>query len=125
MDRWPENDELSISLGGAGKTECWYVSSGSGAGDGFRAMRPADLPTDAAAYLAPSLIVLDNLAASDLNDAQLARIEQYVRDLGGGLLITGGDRAFGPWRLHGHRARCPFAARQFASRADGALDFVG
>ena len=51
-------------------------------------------PPDAAAYLLPSIIVLDNVAASDVGGVQQQRLRQYVRDLGGGLVILGGDRAF-------------------------------
>jgi hypothetical protein len=73
------------------------VSAGSAAPEAaanWRSFSPAALPTDAAAYLAPSIIVLDNVSAADLSAPQLQRLGQYVRDLGGGLLILGGDRAF-------------------------------
>jgi hypothetical protein len=46
------------------------------------------------AYLAPSLIALDNVAAGELSEARQARLHQYVRDLGGSVLILGGDRSF-------------------------------
>ena len=92
-DAWPENDALSIVLPPPPQSERWRVGA-AGAADGWRAMRPADLPDDPAAYLAPSVIVLDNLAASDLTDPQQQRLRQYVRDLGGGLVILGGDRAY-------------------------------
>ena len=37
-------------------------------------------PTD---YLAPAIIVLENVAADDLSSTQQERLQQYVRDLGG------------------------------------------
>ncbi len=94
-DRWPENDGLSLPLTPPMRTQRWFVSRGGATPTGeWIAMKPAGLPGDGAAYLAPSVIVLDNLAAADFSGAQLARLEQYVRDLGGALVIAGGDRAF-------------------------------
>jgi hypothetical protein len=94
-DRWPENDSLSLPLAAPMRTQLWYVSTRAAPPAGeWMLIRPEALPTKAAAYLAPGVIVLDNLAASDLSGAQQAAIEQYVRDLGGALIIAGGDRAF-------------------------------
>jgi hypothetical protein len=94
-DRWPENDGLTLLLAPASRSEQWFVSSHAAPGAPWREFKPDALPTDPAAYLAPSVIVLDNLAASDLAGDRLHLLEQYVRDLGGSLVITGGDRAFG------------------------------
>jgi hypothetical protein len=93
-DLWPENDTLSLPVLPPRATQKWFVSSGPAAPEGWLRLDPAALPTAAASYLAPQVIALDNLPASALSAAQLARIEQYVRDLGGGLIISGGDRAF-------------------------------
>ena len=95
-DRWPENDGLVLPLGGMRRAERWFVSAGGAASPGgeWRTMTAEGLPTDAAAYLAPSVIVLENVPASALSGAQLRGLEQYVRDLGGALIIAGGDRAF-------------------------------
>jgi hypothetical protein len=92
-DAWPENDALSLFLPPPARAERWWVGSARGGG-GWRTLPPAELPADPAAYLAPAVIVLDNLAASDLTDLQQQRLRQYVRDLGGGLVILGGGRAF-------------------------------
>jgi hypothetical protein len=94
-DRWPENDALSLPVAAASRSEQWFVSAHSAPGATWRPLRPDALPTDPAAYLAPSVIVLDNLPASDLSDDRQRLLEQYVRDLGGSLIITGGDHAFG------------------------------
>jgi hypothetical protein len=93
-DRWPENDSLSLPLAAPMRTQRWFVSTGPAPAGEWMAIRPEALPTKPSAYLAPGVIVLDNLAASDLSGAQQAAIEQYVRDLGGALIIAGGDRAF-------------------------------
>lgn len=94
-DPWPENDALVAVVPPPAKLERWWVGrAGAGPGAGWRVMNPGELPTEPNAFLSAAVIVLDNVAASDLSDAQQQRLQQYVRDLGGGLLILGGDRAF-------------------------------
>src|SRR5256885_952037 len=75
------------------EAEKWVIGANL-APSGWRAILSSDLPTDAAEYLRPSVIALDNIAASDLSSLQQQRLGQYVRDLGGGLVILGGDHAF-------------------------------
>ncbi|HEY3968530.1 MAG TPA: vWA domain-containing protein [Planctomycetaceae bacterium] len=40
-------------------------------------------------------IVLENVPAADFGRLKMERLAQYVEDLGGGLLVTGGERSFG------------------------------
>ena len=40
-------------------------------------------------------VVLENIPASDLGRLRMERLGQFVEDLGGGLLVTGGQRSFG------------------------------
>ncbi len=40
-------------------------------------------------------VVLENVVAADLGRLKMERLAQYVEDLGGGLLVTGGERSFG------------------------------
>jgi Ca-activated chloride channel homolog len=54
------------------------------------------VPADAAAFAQYDLIVLSDISAVDLAPEQLAGLASYVRDLGGGLLLMGGDRSLGP-----------------------------
>ena len=49
------------------------------------------------------LVVLSDVRASDLSGGQIAALAAYARDLGGGLLLMGGDRSMGP----GGYARTP------------------
>ncbi|HSZ55313.1 MAG TPA: vWA domain-containing protein, partial [Tepidisphaeraceae bacterium] len=92
-DAWPENDALSIDVPPPAQLERWWVSR-AGVPEGWRGISPAQLPTDPADYLAPAIIVLENLSASDLSQTQQERLRQYVRDIGGAVLILGGERAF-------------------------------
>ncbi len=43
-----------------------------------------------------SAVVLENVPAQELGDAALARLAAWVRAAGGGVMITGGRRSFGP-----------------------------
>ena len=92
-DLWPENDQLTAFPPPAARKDRWWVGM-SQPGAGWRAMSTADLPASTVEYLEPSIIVLENISAADLSMLQQQRLQQYVRDLGGGLAILGGDRAF-------------------------------
>jgi uncharacterized membrane protein len=54
------------------------------------------LPADAAGLAAYDLLVFGDIPASELAPARIEAIASYVRDLGGGLFLTGGDRSMGP-----------------------------
>lgn len=92
-DLWPENDSLSIYSPPAEQREKWWVGGGPARG-GWRVMPPELLPVDSLWYLNAGILVLDNISANALSSAQHGVIWQYVRDLGGSLLIVGGDHAF-------------------------------
>ena len=89
-DDWPENDQLQIRVPPPILGERWWV--GTAAPAGFKAIDR--LPTDSAAYLSPSIIVLNNVPAHGFSQTELERLEQYIRDLGGAVAIIGGDHAF-------------------------------
>jgi len=91
-DNWPENDSMSIPPPPPLPTQRWWV--GSAAHDGWRTFAPGSLPADAGEYLSASVIALNNVSAADLPQEAQERLEQYVRDLGGSLLILGGDKSF-------------------------------
>jgi hypothetical protein len=96
-DRWPENDVLSLPLAPPSRAQRWWVSAGRPApGPDWTTLKPADLPTSSTAWLAPAVVALDNVPAADLSPAQFRAVMQYVRDLGGTLILGGGNRAFAP-----------------------------
>ncbi|MEW4527763.1 vWA domain-containing protein [Maioricimonas sp. JC845] len=74
-------------------------------GNLVRALRGARLPVDVAIAGQHPLtqdaldpyraVVLENVAASKLGRVKMERLAQFVEDLGGGLLMTGGMRSFG------------------------------
>ncbi|MGD1277627.1 MAG: vWA domain-containing protein [Tepidisphaeraceae bacterium] len=99
-DLWPENDAMSIRQSPPFASEAWWVGRRSAPpgnlleGTAWRGMLPPQLPHDPYRYLSPAVIVLDNVAATDIRDSAADQLVQYVRDLGGSLLILGGDSAF-------------------------------
>jgi len=99
-DPWPENDALSAIPLPAAVAQHWWVGSSS-AGADWKSFTPDALPTDAGAYLAPAVIVLDNIPAAQLDDVRQQRLRQYVGELGGGLVILGGNHAFAAGRYVG------------------------
>jgi len=61
------------------------------------------VPADVGGLAPYDLLVLSDVRASDLSTTQLDALAAYTRDLGGGLLLMGGDRSMGP----GGYARTP------------------
>ena len=99
-DLWPENDSLSLNRPLPETRERWWVGATSASGL-WRTIAPGELPTDPAAYLRPAVIVLDDVSADALSAVQLDRVAQYVRDLGGGLVILGSEHAYAPGNYPG------------------------
>lgn len=70
-----------------------------------RSLRSARLPVDVAAAAAHPLtqdaldpyraVIVENVPADDLGRLKMERLAQFVEDLGGGLLLTGGRSSFG------------------------------
>ena len=89
-DPWPESDAMSLAAPPAQVAQRWWVGA-SAPPHGFASVQ---LPEDPALYLSAGVIVLDNVPAGDLSETQQTRLAQFVRDLGGGLVVVGGDRAF-------------------------------
>jgi uncharacterized membrane protein len=56
----------------------------------------ATVPADVATLAMYDVVVLSDVPASALSPAQLESFAVYVRDLGGGLVLMGGDRSMGP-----------------------------
>ncbi|MBM4357843.1 MAG: VWA domain-containing protein [Deltaproteobacteria bacterium] len=56
----------------------------------------SSFPADVAAMAAYDVIVVGDIPAHAIAPAQIDALAAYVRDLGGGLFLLGGDRSFGP-----------------------------
>ena len=57
--------------------------------------QPERLPTEIAELLAYNCLVFDDIGSNGITPQQMATIESYVRDFGGGFLMTGGYGTFG------------------------------
>ena len=57
---------------------------------------PPEIPTELVELQRSDILILSNVSAETLSTEQLQSIENYVRDLGHGLVVIGGERAFGP-----------------------------
>ncbi len=94
-DLWPENDALSLDAPTPRSRQKWWIGQSARAPAGWTNLSTAALPMDEIDYLAASVIVLDNISAGELTPARIERLEEYVRDCGGSLVILGGDQSFG------------------------------
>ena len=63
-------------------------------------LSPTEFPSDLVALQNSDAIILSNVSADELSTLQMQHIESYVRDLGKGLVVIGGDRAFGRGGYH-------------------------
>jgi Ca-activated chloride channel family protein len=65
---------------------------------GFRTVERSTtgVPADVGGFAPYDLVVLSDVRASDLSTTQIDAMAAYTRDLGGGLLLMGGDRSMGP-----------------------------
>lgn len=59
-------------------------------------MSPTEMPTELVALQRSDVLILNNVPADALSVEQQRHIENYVRDLGHGLVVIGGRRAYGP-----------------------------
>lgn len=62
--------------------------------------RPGQLAADSDALDAFDTLILSDVSSKDLNAAQLEAIGRYVHDLGGGLMVVGGEKTFGEAVFH-------------------------
>ena len=106
-DAVPENDVGHAFVNVVGRPKVLVVEGASGEGDAIAAaLRNADLtvtqvagpstPASLESLAAFQSIVLANVSALDLSASQGENVRRYVRDLGGGLVMTGGEESFGP-----------------------------
>lgn len=81
-----KSKELGAAMARALRSAAFEVSSADVSG----------APADVAGFARYDLVVLGGISAAELSGSQLQALKSYVRDLGGGLLLMGGDRSMGP-----------------------------
>lgn len=65
-------------------------------GFGVEVMSPVEMPIELVALQRSDVLVLSNISVDSLSSEQLQHIENYVHDLGHGLIVIGGRHAYGP-----------------------------
>ena len=60
------------------------------------AISPTEMPSELVELQRSHVLILSNVSAETVSSEQLQSIENYVRDLGHGLVVIGGGRAYGP-----------------------------
>jgi uncharacterized membrane protein len=114
LDESPEDNAGSAFVRVRGQAAALVLEGESGkgafvaralAGSAFRVDQagPGGVPADLGGLAGYDVVVLSDIRASDLSVGQLDALASYVRDLGGGLVLLGGDRSLGP----GGYARTP------------------
>ena len=93
-DAWIENDSLAVYVPPPKQLERWWVGTSPRPLAGFRHVPPEKFPAELSDFLSAGVIVLDNVPVDAISRLHRERLAQYVRELGGGLLILGGDHAF-------------------------------
>ena len=46
-------------------------------------------------FLDYNAIIIDNISGRSISFSTMEQLEQYVKDMGGGLIVIGGDKSFG------------------------------
>ena len=111
-DAISENNEAYGYVSVSGQPHALYVADDSGETDvlkgvlkssGFAVdvVSPHEFTTELADLRSSAVVILNNVSADDLSITRMELIESYVRDLGKGLVVIGGDRAFGMGGYHG------------------------
>ncbi len=110
-DELPANNERLALVDVLGKPLLLYVEGESGVPAPLReAMEPEgihlemraarDFPRSASELAPYDGVVFSDVAAYDLPEGALEAIREYVREFGGGLVMTGGGRTFGLGGFH-------------------------
>lgn len=103
-DPVPENDVARFLVGIRGPRPV-LVASGAptrtaalleGGGLDVRVAGPGSFPGTLAELAAYSAVVLEDLPADEVGELAMENLASWVRSAGGGLMMTGGRRSFGP-----------------------------
>lgn len=109
-DRRPENDTGVAALRVAGQRRVLVVNDDGAEDTLVRALRQAGIPVEVTAPDTGALgrlaltgaraVVLENVAADRLGSEAMRALREFVRERGGGLLMTGGRASFGIGGYH-------------------------
>ncbi|MCS6915560.1 MAG: VWA domain-containing protein [Myxococcales bacterium] len=106
QDRFADNNQALLALAVKGRPHVLYIEGEPAAGQYLvRALQredidvdlrnPYGLPASARELSRYDLVLLSDVSSTLISQAQMAAIESYVRDLGGGFIMAGGENSFG------------------------------
>jgi uncharacterized membrane protein/Mg-chelatase subunit ChlD len=90
-----KGEPRTLVLQGDAKVAAELVAALEQEGQQVDSMVPEALPTDLASLLNYDSIVVVDVPRLRFNDAQLAALQTFVRDIGRGVVMVGGPRAYG------------------------------
>ena len=104
-DRVPENNVGNAAVRVEAPATILVVNASGGADNFTRALEagklrvttvaPAAMPRDLADLASYRAVVLDNVSAEQVGAQTMGALARFANDLGGGLLVTGGQASFG------------------------------
>jgi len=105
-DTVSENNQGSAFTNVSGKPKVLIVENNPGdtaalakalesGGTHVEIVNPSGMPSDLPTLRNYDTLVLANVAASAITPAQMRVVKTYVQDLGGGLVVIGGDKSYG------------------------------
>ena len=111
-DHFKENNQFVYSVNVSGKPRVLYVEGEMRSrlyleralkNESFEVETrgPHGVPTSFDEFESFDLVLLSDLAAMYLSQDQMRMIDRYVRELGGGFIMVGGENSFGPGGYYG------------------------
>jgi uncharacterized membrane protein len=108
-DAFFQNNEGISFTQGTSKSEVLYLEGDKGSAEHLiqallhqglhvERIKVKDFPPSIHGLLDYSAIILDNISGQTLSYTLMENIEKYVKDMGGGLIMIGGDESFGAGR---------------------------
>ena len=105
-DSFPGNNKFRMSIVVIGKPRVLYVEGHAESArylqaalgmEGFAVttLEPKAVPATAGELDAWDAVVMSDVARSSLNQRQMAAVAAYVRELGGGFILAGGENSYG------------------------------
>ncbi len=148
-DGLPQNNEAYAFVRVVGQPQVLYVEANQ-PHDGYlkhileehgfsvTVIAPREFPAEAENLQGSDVILLSNASAEEFSETQMAMIESHIRDFGKGLVVVGGDRAFGnggyndtplekvlPVEMTPRQRREPFALMFVIDTSGSMANFVG
>lgn len=127
LDRFAANNQFETTVVVPGKPTVLYVEGAEGRASYLASAltaadyevdvrNPRAIPTSVRELERYDFFILSDVSADQVSLGQMDAIERYVRDLGGGFIMAGGERAFGLGGWQGTRMERLLPVRMDAER---------